>query len=129
MTLPEPEQHEGELKAPVGFWVKLVLFLGFFLQFVFAFLFFISIRYFEVFGASSDSASLKLTFELLISLMPAVPLGFLCSNFIFHHIPVVKDKLAEVSPYRETQWLLLKLLLITLLFVLFTGFIILLFIY
>ena len=80
MTLPE--QHEGELKVPVGFWVKLVLFLGFFLQFIFAFLFFVSIRYFEVFGVNAGSASLKLTFELLISLMPAVPLGFLFSNFI-----------------------------------------------
>ena len=126
MTLPE--QHEGELKAPVGFWVKLVLFLGFFLQFIFAFLFFVSIRYFEVFGVNAGSASLKLTFELLISLMPAVPLGFLFSNFIFHHIPVVKEKLAEVSPYRETQWLLLKLLFITLVFVLCTGSVILLFV-
>lgn len=123
-----PKEFEGSgFKPPVGFWVKLVLFLGFFLQLIFSCLFFWFLHMNEIFGGGSGF--LKLTFELLFSLMPAVPLGFLFSNFIFHHIPVVKDKLAEVSSYQETQLLLLKILLLTLLFVLMTGALILYFLF
>lgn len=116
-TCLEQPEHE---KLPASIMIRMVIFFGFFLQLIIAFFGFILIAYIDLFSFWGEN--LALTFELLLSFMSAVPLGFLLANFIVHRIPVLRIHLDEVSSYSETQSLLFKLLWITLCFVAFACF-------
>ncbi len=130
----KPEQAEGDTpqkSTPDGAQpnalgqtlVRMVIFAGFFLQVVYAFFIFVVLHKLQLFAFYGGN--FQLMFELLFSMLPAVSFGFLTANFIFHKLPVVGEKLAEVNDYKETQLLLLKVLLYSLLFAVVAGFLVL----
>lgn len=113
------DNQDEQIPIAPSIWVRLVLFTGFFLQLIIAFFLYIILHTLNFFD--SWGVNIALMFELLFSLLPAVSLGFLLSNFIFHHIRPIRRQLDLVNNYKQTQTLLFKLLLVTLLFIVMAG--------
>lgn len=99
--------------------LKIILLLGFLLQFIIAYFVFNIIQAFP--GMVTNNVNLNLTITLLLSVMLATPLGFLCANFIFHHLPFMNAEMKMIGTYKNTQKTLLKLLMWSVLFASFIA--------
>jgi hypothetical protein len=117
--MQDKHKKSEEEKIPTTFVVKIVLFFGFFLQLIIAFITFVVLSAFNLFDLWGEN--MALTFELLLSFMPAISLGFILSNFIVHRIPILRNQLDADSSYQDTQRLLFKLLLLTFVFIAISG--------
>lgn len=93
--------------------VLIVLYVGVFIQFMMAGFLFLGFS--SLAKPYISPEKMRVAFALLSAFMLATPLGFMLSNFIFHMIKPLREKLDAVSDYTGTQ----RLLGICLLFSLF----------
>ncbi|MFT7144065.1 MAG: hypothetical protein ACI9TY_001237 [Alphaproteobacteria bacterium] len=108
------ENQQEELKEKPQFWLKLVLLLGFLLQFVIAYFLFTVLTALPAIVVLNPN--LNILISLLLSLMLATPLGFLLANFISHHLPFMRHEIQKIGDYKGTRKILFKLLISSLAF-------------